>query len=141
MGSVAGTLHVPGNALNLLLHSNPARFASILRDGEVLALLGDQFAGPRGVMIDFFGHPASTHSTAAMLHLVTRAPMCFAWCRRTGPMKFEIGTTGLIRHERSGDRKRDVREILERLNHELERVIREAPEQYLWAHRRWRDEE
>jgi len=117
---------------------DPARFVSILRSGEVLALLSDQYAGPRGVMVDFFGHPASTHPTVAMLHLVARAPMCFAWCRRTGPMKFEIGTTGLIRHERSGDKKRDVREILERLNRELERVIREAPDQYLWAHRRWR---
>lgn len=119
--------------------ADPGRFVTVLRDGEVLALLSDQYAGPRGTMIDFFGHPASTHPTVAMLHLVTRAPMCFAWCKRTGPMQFEIGTTELIRHEPSGNKKHDVREILERLNRELERIIRDAPDQYLWAHRRWRD--
>jgi KDO2-lipid IV(A) lauroyltransferase len=54
-------------------------------------------------------------------------------------MKFEIKTTGLIDCPPTGDKEGDVRAILERLNAELERVIREAPEQYLWAHRRWRD--
>ena len=54
----------------------------------------------------------------------------------------EVGkTTPLISHDRSGDKKHDVHEILERLNRELERVIREAPDQYLWAHRRWRTEQ
>ena len=75
----------------------------MLRKGEALALLTDQHAFSRGMMVDFFGHPASTHTTAAMLHLVTRAPLTFAWCRRTGVMSFELGTTELIRRERSGD--------------------------------------
>ena len=118
--------------------SDPVRFLSVLKRGEALALLTDQHAFSRGLRVDFFGHPASTHTAAAMLHLVTGAPLTFAWCRRTGDMTFELRTTELIRRQRSGDKEADVRAILERLNRELERVIREAPEQYLWGHRRWR---
>jgi KDO2-lipid IV(A) lauroyltransferase len=119
--------------------TDPIRFISILQKGTVLALLYDQFARDRAIMVDFFGHPAATHTTAAMLHLVTKCPLCFAWCRRTAPMTFVLQTTGLIRQQPSGDKQRDVRAILERFNRELERIIRETPEQYLWAHRRWRD--
>ena len=54
-------------------------------------------------------------------------------------MTFELTTSGLIRHERTGDKQRDVRVILEILNSHLEEEIRRAPDQYLWAHRRWRD--
>ena len=45
-----------------------------------------------------------------------------------------------IRYESTGDRETDVRTILEMINRVLEKVIREYPDQYLWAHRRWRNE-
>jgi len=119
---------------------DPIHLISVLKRGEALALLTDQHAHPfHGMKVDFFGHPVSSHTSAAMLHLVTRAPLCFAWCRRTGTMSFELKTTGLIRQPPSGTKDADVKAILDRLNRELEQVIREAPEQYLWGHRRWRD--
>lgn len=120
--------------------SNPGRLIEVLDDKEILALLFDQHAGKQGVMVDFFGHPASTHKTIAMMHLVTKTPVVYAHCIRTGPMQFEIKTSTLIQQALSGNKQEDVMAILNRLNKELENSIRQAPEQYLWAHRRWRDE-
>lgn len=119
--------------------ADPGRFVSVLKRGEILALLTDQHARSRGMRVDFFGHPAATHTTAAMLHLVTRAPLCFGACRRLGPMRFALSTSPLIEHERTGKRQDDVHAILARINGYLEEAIRQAPEQYLWGHRRWRD--
>ncbi len=119
--------------------ADPKRFLAVLSSGEILALLADQHAHSGGVMIDFFGHQAATYTTAAMLHLVARAPLCFAACRRVAPMRFEIVSSPLIHHPKSGDKKADVRAILTTLNQHLEAVIRQAPEQYVWGHRRWRD--
>ena len=118
--------------------ADPYRLLSVLEDREILALLTDQFAHTGGVEVDFFGHPAATYTTAAMLHLVSRTPLCFASCRRVAPMRFELTTSPLIRHPPSGDKKADVRAILATLNGHLEAAIREAPEQYVWGHRRWR---
>ncbi len=118
--------------------ADPRRFLAVLGSGEILALLADQHAHTGGVMVDFFGRPASHYTTAAMLHLVARAPLCFAACRRTAPKRFEIVTSPLIHHPKSGDKKRDVRAILTTLNQHLEAEIRKAPDQYLWGHRRWR---
>ena len=114
------------------------RFLQILAEGHVLALLTDQHAHTGGMLVDFFGRPAHTHTSAALLHLVGKAPLCFAACRRTGAMSFELETSPPIHHERTGDKQTDIRAILEQLNGHLEAVIRRDPEQYLWAHRRWR---
>ena len=119
--------------------SNTGRFLEVLENKEFLALLFDQHAGDYGMMIDFFGHPASTFKTPAMLHLVTRTPLCFASCRRIGPMKFEISTSNLIHQPRSGNKNEDLKAILGSLNRDLEAAIRKDPTQYLWGHRRWRD--
>jgi len=119
--------------------SDPRRLPRILNEGRILAMLIDQHARKGGVRIDFFGHPASTYRTAAVLHLLTRAPICFSYCIRTGPMSYKLTVAPLIRHTRTGNRKEDVKAVLARLNRELEAAIRAHPEQYLWAHRRWRD--
>jgi len=126
---------IPKNA------ADPARFLQVLRSGEILALMIDQHGGKPGTPVPFFGHPASTHTGIALLQLVTGAPLCFGYCLRTGLMQYEMRAVGPLRCARSGDRRRDVLAILEVLNSELEKAIRQAPEQYMWGHRRWRGAE
>ena len=118
--------------------ADPRRFIKVLDAGEILALLTDQHAHTHGMEVEFFGRPAATYTTAAMLHLVTRTPLCFAACRRVGPMRFELVTSPLIQQQPSGNKKADVHAILTTLNEHLEAVIRKDPEQYIWGHRRWR---
>jgi len=114
------------------------RLPAVLKNGQVLALMIDQHARERGALIDFFGIPASTHTSPAMLHLVTKAPICFGYCFRTGPMKFKFKAISPIIFKPTGNRENDVKTILELLTRELEKAIRANPEQYLWAHRRWK---
>lgn len=119
--------------------ANMTRLVSALQDGKVLAIMIDQHARDRGMMIDFFGRPAATHTAIALLHLVTRTPICFGTCVETAPMRFLFQASGPLRFERTGDKQQDIRSILERLTRELETAIRAHPEQYMWGHRRWRD--
>jgi KDO2-lipid IV(A) lauroyltransferase len=114
------------------------RLLVTLKEGNVLALLIDQHARAGSMMIDFFGTPAATHTSHAMLHLITKIPLCFGYCVKTGPMKFKFKALAPITAERTGNRNADVKAILEQLTTELEDAIRAYPEQYLWAHRRWR---
>ena len=114
------------------------RLLTTLKQGSVLALLIDQHARKGGMMIDFFGMPASTHTSHAMLHLITKTPMCFGYCVKTGPMKFKFKALPPIDITKTGKRDDDVKAILAALTKELEDAIRAYPEQYLWAHRRWR---
>lgn len=117
---------------------SPTRYTEALKAGETLAILIDLDARGEGIKLDFFGRPAATHVTVAMLHLVTKTPLVFVSCRRLGGGRVEITLSDLIEHRPTGDKVGDVRAILTRLNAELEATIRATPEQYLWAHSRWK---
>jgi lauroyl/myristoyl acyltransferase len=53
-------------------------------------------------------------------------------------MSYKFKAIAPIIHKSTGNRENDIREILEKLTAELEHAIRQNPEQYLWAHRRWK---
>jgi KDO2-lipid IV(A) lauroyltransferase len=114
------------------------RLIQTLKQGSALAIMIDQHAMKKPVIVDFFGRPACSHRSVAMLHLVTRMPIIFASCRRTGLMHFTITLSKPLVFLPSGDKDRDVHDILKALNEKLEAAILEAPEQYMWGHRRWR---
>jgi len=114
------------------------RLLAVLKNGEILALMIDQHANERGMQVNFFGRPAWTHVSPAMLHLVTKAPLCFGYCIRKGPMSYKLKAIAPISFKATGNRNSDVKTILDKLTAELETAIRENPEQYLWAHRRWK---
>ena len=117
---------------------NTARLVTALRQKKILAIMIDQHAGSRGMRIDFLGRSASYDKSVALLHLITKTPLCFGYCIATAPMRFKFIASGPISYPASGDKKADVRAILELLNRHLEAAVRAHPDQYLWSHRRWR---
>src|SRR5207248_4059312 len=63
----------------------------ILSRGGVLATLADQDAGQRGLFVDFFGRPASTHKAIALLALEHCVPILVILARNTGaPLHYEV---------------------------------------------------
>ena len=68
--------------------------------------------------------------------LRTDAPVVVGWARRRGSshtFHFEH-----VDKPNSGDREADTLELTARLTARLEAAIREAPEQWVWMHRRWK---
>jgi KDO2-lipid IV(A) lauroyltransferase len=114
------------------------RLLAALKDGCALGVMIDQYALKKPIVVDFLGQPACSHRSIAMLHLVTRTPIVYCSCRRTGLMRFEITLSNPLAFKPSGDKERDIHAIIQNLNERLERDIRSAPEQYMWGHRRWR---
>jgi KDO2-lipid IV(A) lauroyltransferase len=115
------------------------KMLSILANQGVLATLGDQDAGQRGLFVNFFGRPASTHKAVAILSLEHKVPLLVIGVRKVGePMRYEIVSEDLILPEDYANRPDAVRVMTERFTAALERIIRESPEQYFWLHRRWK---
>ncbi len=112
---------------------------AVLRSGGVLATLADQDAGQRGVFVDFFGRPASTHRAVALLALEHGAAMAVTGTPRVAePLRYRVITEDILLPE---DYERDpnaMRAITARYTAALERLIRAHPEQYFWLHRRWK---
>lgn len=115
------------------------RMRQILSEGGVIATLADQDAGQRGLFVDFFGRPASTHKAIALLALEHRVPILVILARNTGaPLHYEIAVEELILPEEYAGQPDAVRAITQRFTKALERGVRQAPEQYFWLHRRWK---
>lgn len=112
----------------------------VLTGGGKVATLGDQDAGPKGLFVDFFGRPASTHKAVALMAIQYDVPMVvLAVTRIARPTKFCLWISDVIDprdyHATRGD---VVRQITERFTKDIERMILEYPEQYFWLHRRWK---
>ena len=120
------------------LDHEPMKFIQALAGGEVVALMIDQHASKTRVLVDFFGRPAWTTRSVAMLHLATRAPIVVACAVRTGPLKYEVHGLGPIAVQRTGDREQDCLNITQSVTTEIEKMARAYPDQYMWGHRRWK---
>jgi Kdo2-lipid IVA lauroyltransferase/acyltransferase len=121
----------------------PARGAlgsmvAALRRNEVVAMLLDQaIGGKHALFVPFFGRPAATSPALSMAALRTGAPtLVVVALREHGRLRFRV--EGPFEVTRSGDRQRDLLDHGARVTAALERIIREAPDQWLWLHRRWK---
>lgn len=119
---------------------------TLLAKGGNLGLLCDQDAGPRGLFVDFFGTPASTFKSIALLALEYDALIIVGYSIRlpdnfdeSGWSRFEVGCEALI-DPRDVTGNDPVREITQQYTSALERAVCRAPEQYFWVHRRWKSE-
>src|SRR5581483_7549295 len=115
------------------------RMQDILDAGGILATVADQDAGPRGIFVDFFGRPASTHKAVALMALEHNVLLLVGGAARIGSaMEYESPAEDLIDPEEYRNRPDAVHALTQRFTSALERMIRRHPEQYFWLHRRWK---
>jgi len=115
------------------------RITEALSNGHVLGAMADQDAGPRGVFVDFFGRPASTFKSVALLSLEHNVPIGVVGLYKVGPgMKYQGVYGDLIYPAEYQDRPDAIHAITQRFTTALEEIVRQAPEQYFWLHRRWK---
>jgi KDO2-lipid IV(A) lauroyltransferase len=126
------------------LHIHPRRggiraLVRVLAQGGVSAMVIDQNQRLRPVVAPFFGAPARCERSAAALALRGGYPVMVAAFLRVGSgMRFRGVCEGVVSFQPTGDPERDLIEVTTRLNELLERLIRRAPDQYLWIHDRFR---
>jgi KDO2-lipid IV(A) lauroyltransferase len=112
----------------------------VLSHGGVMTFLADQYAGPKGCWVEFFGQPASAHKAIALLALEHQAPVVATSALRTGePLHFRLSTHAVADPRHGGENCGSVRSLTQWYTKCLEEMIRMAPDQYWWLHRRWKD--
>ena len=107
-------------------------FYNILEEKKILGLVSDQDAKNKGIFINFFNKPASTHKGAAIFHLNTNAPMIYGICIQTGFQEYKIELIPIT------SVKNTMEDITQEYTLTLERIIQKYPEQYFWFHNRWK---
>lgn len=110
-----------------------------LRQGRTVGLLIDQYSSrARGVFVPLFGVRCSTSAGLATLALRTGAPVVPFYMLRDGPDHHRAVVLSALEFLPSGQRKHDIEALTTLCNEVLEDLIRHYPEQWMWAHRRFR---
>ena len=110
-----------------------------LEQGRILGYVIDQNQPlRRAVFPTFFGVPAATSPTPAILALRTGAAVVFTLALPLGNGRHLVLIEGPLEVPDTGDRRRDVLAFMQDLNDRLERRVREHPEHWYWLHRRWK---
>jgi Kdo2-lipid IVA lauroyltransferase/acyltransferase len=105
------------------------------RNGGCVAIMGDQRTGG-GVSTNFFGRMASSTIFPALIARSAGAPLYVFGAKRLAGARFSVRLAKII-VPRTADRNDDVAKATERLQSAFETMIREAPDQWMWSHRRW----
>jgi KDO2-lipid IV(A) lauroyltransferase len=115
------------------------QMVEVLDQGGLLSVLADQDAGQRGLFVEYFGRPASSHKAIALLALQHGVPIVVGGARRLGNhFRYEIVCEAVIDPGDYATHPDPVRAMTQAYTSALESLVRRAPEQYLWLHRRWK---
>ncbi len=139
-------------ALNRRVHSLRTRFGikiiykkgalpemrAALRRGEMLGLLVDQSRRSEGVEVTFFGRRVTATPAAAFLAIRCQSPVLPVFCVRRpgGGLTIEVKTPLEMKY--TGNLHADVQNNTQLITDVVEQQVRRYPEQWLWAHKRWK---
>ncbi len=112
-----------------------------LQQNHVVGIVIDQnTAAAEGMLVDFFGHPARTTPVAALLARRTDVPVLPTLSRRLPDGRHLMVIFPPLPMEKSEDTQADLRRHLEIQSRAIEAWVRAEPAQWLWLHRRWKNQ-
>ncbi len=118
----------------------PVKLLRALEDGGHAAMLVDQY-NVRGIDVTFFGRRTKANPLIAQLARHIECPIHGARMIRLPDLnRFRIEITEAITPARDAEGRIDVRGTMQIITDVVEGWVREHPEQWLWVHRRWRDD-
>lgn len=131
---------------------------SLLEARAPIGFVADQNAGDRGMFVPFFGRLASTYKSIGMAAYQSRASVVVGQARRLGwnaredrpvregfaapvsggGIRYRVEIEDVIHPDDWLSQPDPFFYLAARYRRAIERMIRRAPEQYLWMHRIWK---
>jgi len=107
-----------------------------IREGKPIGMLVDQKMN-EGLAIPFMGLDAMTAPATAELALKYDLPIYMAQVVRHHGAHFTVTIHPPLQMTPTGDKHKDVVDVMTTINHIFEEWVRQCPEQWFWVHRRW----
>ena len=104
-----------------------------LRDGGLVAIIGDRDLDHDGRPVTVFGHPTTLPTGPAWLAATHRAAILVGRCLREGEGHYRVDGEMIDAGAMEGDRRAMVAELTERLARRFEADVAAAPEQWWGA--------
>ena len=128
---------VSGNGI-FYRDESPIRILRAIKNNEAVAIMMDQNTAKGGVFVDFFGKKAATPRSLALLSYRTGAAIIplFSIPTEKGTYRIEYGPE--LKLKKSANKTHDIIEWTQACEKFIEKMIRDTPSPWMWAHRRWK---
>jgi len=117
------------------------KIMSVLEQNNAVVFVLDQHASPvnkDGIIVDFFGKPAGTYRSLAMIANYTGVPVVPAANFRTADNKHVLKFYPPLPWLNEETSHKEMLANTRQYNQVLENIINEHPEQWWWLHKRWK---
>jgi KDO2-lipid IV(A) lauroyltransferase len=123
-----------------LIHKREARreVPKALKSNMLVGFVADQDAGNRGVFINFLGRPASTARGPAIFAIRNQSPAVLIVGFREKDQRCRIKISPFLDFDYKRGSKEAIVTNTQIWTEKAEEYIRRYPDQYLWAHDRWK---
>jgi Kdo2-lipid IVA lauroyltransferase/acyltransferase len=111
-----------------------------LKEGRVFGVLIDQDILVEGIFATFLGKTAFTASGPFKLANRLNSPVFVLTTARQPDNTHHVYFSKRLEFRDSGDETADLRAIIQTANDCISSTIRRFPEQWVWMHRRWRQQ-
>jgi KDO2-lipid IV(A) lauroyltransferase len=112
---------------------------SLLERGDVVVFPFDQYAGGAdGIDVEFFGQPAGTFKSLAIIALATGAPVIPAACWREPDGRHVLRFEESVPVVDTPNVNESIARTTRAFNAAIERLVLRHTEQWWWVHRRWK---
>lgn len=127
-----------GEVIPKSAHSG-SRIIRIIKDKGFVGMLIDQKLR-EGLELKFFGKPAMTTHSPALLAYRYGCPIIMVKIERTKGVHFKVTMYPPIYANQEEKNEENIKHLSQKLNDNIEEWIKENPSQWLWIHKRWNQE-
>jgi len=110
---------------------------SRIKDGYSVALMMDQRVS-EGQKVPFFNRLAFTTTIPAQLALKYNCKLVPIFLERKGSLNFEMTVYEPYKIENTGNEEIDTKNIINKINQIIEKMVIKNPTQWIWSHNRWK---
>jgi KDO2-lipid IV(A) lauroyltransferase len=107
-------------------------------NGVVGILIDQNCSWQEGVFVNFFGRPACTTNSLALLAFHTKAPVIPAFMVRLEDGRYRMIFGEEVEIIDTDQREHDVLINTQNFTRIIEEMISKYPDQWLWVHQRWK---
>jgi KDO2-lipid IV(A) lauroyltransferase len=116
------------------------RIIRLLGDGKVVAMKGDRVIVGDGITIKFFGRDTLFPKGPALISYISGAPIMLTCVILNENKKYEPIISEPIYPEKTGDRERDVKALVEKNARVMEDFVRRYPDQWYLFYPFWKQD-
>jgi len=110
----------------------------LLANNEVVGLVSDQNAGPRGLFVDFFGTKVSAFKGPGLFAVRTGCKIIPVFIVRRGYEKHTGYICPPVEITPTGDAGKDILAYTQGYTTVIEEFVRKHPDHWFWIHKRWK---